>query len=233
LILRDSQFCWEWHEVALKLIAMTEDVEWLKTLSQYICDTLIQKKTWVGTDYLSVVTSKLFEKAPAEAWLPFGQAIASGDDFQKYVILEFLGMSGSRFDDTGSPLWALPEDQFRTWIQAHRSTVPLVLNKISLYTVKKQPDGQEIFNWHPHALVLLDEGSDEKEMERALLGNLISFGSTGSRVPYLEKRIALVRELAGFHDSKMKRISRTVEEWLASEKDRTKREELNRDARFQ
>jgi hypothetical protein len=233
LTLGDNHFGWEWHEVALKLIAITGDVEWLKTLSHYICDTLMQNKTWVGTDYLGIVASKLFEKAPAETWSSFGHALATGDDFQKYVILEFLGKSGSRFDDTGSPLWTLPEDQFRTWVQSHRSIIPLVLDKISLYTVEKQPDGQEVFKWHPHALVLLNEGSVEKELERALMGNLFSFGSTGSRVPYLEKRIALVRDLAGFHDAKMTRIARTVEDWLSSEIDRTKREELNENARFQ
>jgi hypothetical protein len=233
LTLGDNHFGWEWHEVAVKLIATTGDVGWLKMLSQYICDTLMQDKTWIGTDYLRNVASKLFEKAPAKTWTPFGHALATGDDFQKYVISEFLGKSGSRFDDTGSPLWNLPADQFRRWVQSNRSIIPLVLASISLYTVEKQSDGQEVFRWHPHALILLSEASNEKELEQALMGNLFSFGSTGSRVPYLEKRIALVRELARFQDPKMTRISHTVEDWLASEIDRTKREELNRNARFQ
>src|SRR5437016_1755236 len=37
-----------------------------------------------------VVASKLFEKARAETWSSFGHALAIGDDFQKYVIAEFM-----------------------------------------------------------------------------------------------------------------------------------------------
>jgi len=233
LSIGDSHFGWEWHEVALKLIATTDDVEWLRRVSRYICGTLVKSKTWVGTDFLSIVVSKLFEKAPAETWVVFGEALVAGDTVGKYVLAEFLGKSGSRFDDTGSPLWSLPEDHFQRWVQMHRSIVPLVLNTISLYTVEKRPDGSEFFKWHPHALILLNEGTDEGELEQALMGNLFSFGSTGSRVPYLEKRLGLVRLLESFQNSKLTRISRTVGDWLVSEIDRTRRQELNQNARFQ
>jgi len=233
LVLGDSHFGWEWHEAAVKLISITDDVEWLKSVSRFICETLMESKTWVGTDYLSVVASKLFEKAPAETWSSFGNALSTGDDFEKYVVSQFLGKSGSRFDDTGSPLWTLPEAQFRSWVQANRTLVPLILDKISLYTVEKQADGQEVFKWHPHALVLLREGANEEELARALVGNLFSFGSTGSRVPYLEKRLALVRALSNAGDAKLTRLARPVEDWLTGEIERTKREELNEHARFQ
>ena len=233
LRLGDTHFGWEWHEVALKLIAVTADFEWLKALSQYVCDTLLQNEMWGASDYLSVVASKLFEKAPTETWLPFGHVLAIGDDLNKYVIAEFLGRSGSRFDDPGSPLWSLPEVQFRMWVQAQPKVVPLLLGKIGLYTVEKQTDDGEIFKWHPHALVLLSEGSDEKELERALTGNLLSFGSTGSKIPYLEKRLSLVRALAGYDNPKIARISSTVGDLLESVLDRTKREEINENAHFQ
>jgi hypothetical protein len=229
----DTHFGWEWQQVALKLVSVTTDNVWLRMLADYICQTLVRNKTWVGTDYLSVVASKLFGKAPMEAWGIFANALATANDFEVYVLAEFLGKAGSRFDDTNSPLWSLPEDQFRTWVQAHRSMIPLILGKISLYTVEKQPEGQEVFKWHPHALVLLMEGTDEQELERALAGNLLSFGSTGSRVPYLEKRVALVRSLSGFGDARLARVSGTLEDWLNSELDRTRREELNENARFQ
>lgn len=233
LPLGDSHFGWEWHEVALKLISITEDTVWLKLLSQFICEALVKSKTWVGTDYLSAVVSKLFEKAPAETWSSFGQALSAGDDFEKYILSDFLGKAGSRFDDTGSPLWSLPSDKFRAWAHANRAIVPLILDKISLYTVENQEDGREVFKWHPHALILLNEGTNEEELSRALMGNLFSFGSTGSRVPYLEKRLALVRELCDGRDARLARIARPVHDWLTDEIERTKREELNEHARFQ
>ncbi len=232
LELGDSHFGWEWHETALKLISLGNEPEWLKSVSQYICDTVVQNKTWIGTDYLSIVASTLFEKSPTETWSPFAAALDGGDEFAKYVLAEFLGDSGSMFENSASPLWSLPKDQFQTWVKNHRKLIPLILEKMSLYTVEKLPDDKERFRWHPHALLLMAEGSSEEELEQAVFGNLFSFGSTGSRVPYLEKRIELVRDLAIAGNDKLTRISHTVEEWLATEIERTKREELNTHARY-
>ena len=229
----DSQFGWMWHEVALKLIHVTDDAAWHRKVSKYICNFLTQNKTSFGSDYLGIVTSKLFEKAPVETWSVFGEVLTAGTDFEKYVLSEFLGKSGNMFDNTTSPLWTLPRDQFRAWVQAHRDIVPLILGTISLYTVEKQPDSQEVFKWHPHALVLLEEGTDEQKLERSLIGNLLSFGSTGSRVPYLEKRIVLVHDLSAIGDAKLARIARPLEDWLAEEVEQTKRKELNQQACFQ
>lgn len=232
LAIEDSHFGWEWHEVALKLIAVTSDGSWLGSVAKYICDALLRNKTWVGTDYLRVVATRLFEKASMETWVVFGDALASGNDTQKYVLAEFLGGSESMFEDSGSPLWALPEHRFREWVKEHSAVVPLLLERISLYTVEKQADGQEVFRWHPHALILLNGSTDIGQVQRALAGNLLSFGSTGSRVPYLEKRIALVRSLSAAVGPGLAEVSRVLEAWLEAELERTKREELNDSVRF-
>ena len=233
LALDDSHFGWEWHEVALKLISTTGDRVWLRSVARHICDEVIASRIDAGSDFLSVVVTKLFEKAPRETWVPFGVALRQGDEFQRHVIAEFLGKSGSSFDDTGSPLWSLPEQMFREWAQTNRDFVPLALEKISLYVVEKQEDGSERFTWHPHALILLDEGTNDEELEHALFDNLFCFGSTGSKIPYLERRIALVQDLVRTNDPRLMRIARTVGGWLEEEKQRTKREELNEAARFQ
>ena len=233
LALDDSHFGWEWHEVALKLISITDDTVWLQSVARYICDEVIASRISAGTDFLSVVVTELFEKAPRETWMPFGVALRQGDEIQSHLIAEFLGKSGSSFDDTGSPLWSLPEQMFREWAQTNREFVPLVLEKLSLYVVEKQDDGSERFAWHPHALILLDEGPNDEQMEHALFDNLFCFGSTGSRVSYLERRIALIQDLVRTNDRRLMRIARTVGGWLKEAKERTKREELNETARFQ
>ena len=120
--------------------------------------------------------TKLFEKAPRETWVPFGVALRQGDEFQRHVIAEFFGKSGRSFDDTPSPLWSLPEQMFKEWVQANRDLVALVLENISLYVVEKQEDGGERFRWHPLALILLGQGTTDEELEHALFGNLFSLG---------------------------------------------------------
>jgi hypothetical protein len=173
------------------------------------------------------VVTKLFEKAPPETWLPFADALREGDQLEKHVIAEFLGKSDSSFEDTPSPLWSLPEQMFKEWVQANQDLVALV------YVVEKQEDGGERFRWHPLAVILLGQGTPDEELEHALFGNLFSFGSTGSRIPYLKKRIGLVQDLERTNDPRFTRIARTLGAWLQEEIERTKREELNEAARFQ
>jgi hypothetical protein len=232
LPLLDGHFGWEWHEAAKKLIEITQDKQWLEELAKYIRDTLIEKTPWLHSDFLPAVTAELLKKAPLESWRVFSQPILEGNEAQKYIMAEFLGKMGSSFQDTSSALWALPEGQFREWVHANPEVAPRVLGSMSLYTVEEREDGSERFKWHPHALVLLEEGTNEAELADALESNLFSFGSTGSRVPYLEKRVALVQDLEASDNPRVKRIARTVGDWLKELIDDTKRRELNESARF-
>lgn len=232
LPLSESHFAWMWQEACVKIIQAVEDVNWMRSLSRFICETLLKAVSWIDTDQLSVVTSKLFEKVPVETWASFSEALTVATAYQKYVIVDFLGKSGGRFDESNSPLWTLPEDQFRAWLQKNKQLAPLILDRISLYTSESLADGQQIFKWHPHALVLLSESINEKKLADALITNLLSFGSSGSRIPYLEKRLALVRDLAKTGDPKLARIAQKVEECLTAELEMTTREELNRHAQL-
>jgi hypothetical protein len=77
---------------------------------------------------------------------------------------------------------------------------------MSLYTVEKSPSGGEQFVWHPHALLLIGIG-DSKDVIGCLHANLMSFGSSGSRVPYLEKRIELLKTLPTNEDPRLVEIA--------------------------
>ena len=224
---------WEWQEAAKSIIATTKDKQWVKKLAEHICKTLLINETLVGLDSLSAVISELIGKLPTEVWHVFGQAISSGSRLQRHILMESLGRPGISFEETSSPIWRLPEGEFRSWISQNRELVPLILENISLYTVQKAEDGAEHFEWHPFSILLMEQGNDEKQLERSLVANLSSFGSVGSRVPYLEKRLALVRGLEDNAAPKLQRIARTVRDWLQEETERTKREELNESAFFQ
>jgi hypothetical protein len=228
----DGHFGWEWHDAAKRLIALTADEEWLGKLAQYVRDALLERESSAGDDFLTAVVSELFQKAPGVTWRVFSQGLREGDDFQKYILSRFLGRSGSRFDDTGSPLWNLPDDQFREWSRANRDLIPLVLEKISLYTVEKLENGSERFVWHPHARILLDEGMEQEDIAGAIAVNLLSFGSVGSRIPYLEKRLRLVEDLLAVDEPRLKEIARRLQKELKQHIQSTTKTELNEQARF-
>jgi hypothetical protein len=80
---------------------------------------------------------------------------------------------------------------------------------MSLYTVEKGEDGTERFRWHPHALVLIELG-ERDSVEECISSNLVSFGSTGSRVPYLDKRIRLVNDLIATDNRELRAIAESV-----------------------
>jgi hypothetical protein len=126
----------------------------------------------------------------------------------------------------------LPDDQFREWSRANRDLIPLVLEKISLYTVEKLENGSERFVWHPHARILLDEGMEQEDIAGAIAVNLLSFGSVGSRIPYLEKRLRLVEDLLAVDEPRLKEIARRLQKELKQHIQSTTKTELNEQARF-
>lgn len=232
LILSDTHTRWQWKEVAIKLVKTSNNNDWIKLLSQYICNILIKKNSLVDNEYYGNVVAELFSKAPQETWTSFGQILETGTDVQKYIMSEFLGKSSNHVREADSPLWNLPEVYFNKWIKNNTSLAPLILNSMNLYTVEKDTDEQEVFNWHPHALSLLNVCTDEDEIERALYCNLYSFSSIGSRIPYLEKRKALVKKLYDMGDQKLIRIAQKMDNFLDDEIEKTQRYELNEQARW-
>jgi hypothetical protein len=84
---------------------------------------------------------------------------------------------------------------------------------MSLFSVIKSETSTEEFQWHPHALLLFQHGNLD-EIIGCVHANLASFGSTGSRVPYLEKRIALLAALERQDNPRFKQIAKIVGEFL-------------------
>lgn len=232
LQIRDRHSGWEWHEAAKKLISITDDKEWLKKLTQCIRDNLIDNKSWAGADFMSEIASELFKKEPNETWQVFSEVLLGKDEFKKYIIIEFLGQAGNRFHDTTSPLWEIPEKQFKELVQTNKKLIPLILSHISLYVVEENTKEGKFYKWHPHVLILLQEGANKNDLIGELYSNLTNFSYTGSRVPYLEKRLKLIQDLKQSNDAKLTKIAQEIEDLLKEELERTKIKELNEQVQF-
>jgi hypothetical protein len=91
------------------------------------------------------------------------------------------------------------------------------------------PASDEHYVWHSHAKILLDLcGKDE--LLDCLHSNIFSFGSTGSRVPYLEKRMALVADLAKAENPDFKEIAESLATSLREEIRREEKWDVQRAA---
>ena len=226
---------WEWHEVAKPLIANSTDDAWLAAFSRYVVSVLQENETFIGTEYLRTITVELLRKAPAVTWPAFADALTGDNDMLRFIVAEFLGGGSHGFDDRGNdcPLWHVPLPQFKEWIEKHPQVITVLLDRMQLYTVEKDAAGSEHqFHWHPHALFLLEQAPDEKEALGEIFGNLFSFGSSGSRIPYWERRLALAGKLVTASHPRLRRVGRELTDLINEQIEHTKRQELNEQARY-
>jgi hypothetical protein len=197
-----------WSDNAKQVLLSNPSDDWIRRLTKAIIDESNNEKSRVFVrDTFAEVVGLLLAHYPKISWPLFEQTL--GDSEKRFRVMDLLGRGGSRFDDSGSPLWNLPAEQFRSWAEANKDLIPLVLHYMSLYTVDKDENGTERFHWHPHVLAVVQLG-ERDSVEGCLSSNLLSFGSTGSRVPYLEKRIALVRDLTRTENQELRAIAEAL-----------------------
>lgn len=187
----NSMFGHYWKENTKVILKDRPSDIWVKDLAQVIVNVALSNtfSPWFR-DNVREVLEILLASFTVVAWPIFRDAAknAEGEDF--YRIINLLTDRGNSFQDGGSPLWYLPRCELRTWAQENAELAAYVLHFMSLYTVQKNPAGDEEFLWHPHAMLLMEIGKSD-DVIGCVQANLLSFGSSGSRVPYLEKRIQL------------------------------------------
>jgi hypothetical protein len=234
-IMGDGHFSWQWHEAAKRLVAKsddTDDTAWLKEITNYICTVVAEHGTSFGNNYLRDLTRQLVQKALQAVWETITARLEKGDDLAKYNLFSFLSRADMGFDEARDEpvIWKLPLIFFQNWIAAHSQFVPHLLNQIQLFTVIQDGQDAQSYQWHPFSLELLQRGQDEKTLIDETFGNLFSFGSTGSRVPYWERRLVLSKKLSTFENAKLRRIGNALAERISDMLERTKREEQNEQA---
>ena len=87
-------------------------------------------------------------------------------------------------------LWSLDINVLVTWCQINAGVAPHIIRRMALFTTND--DGS--LDWHPMVLELFRHCWSE-DFPASVKSNLRSFGSVGSRVPYLRRRLDLCRKL--------------------------------------
>ena len=229
----ETHLGYEWHEVAMPMIISSTDEKWLAAFSRYVVTVLRENETSISTPYLRKVATALLQKAPDVAWPPLAEALIGDNDLLRFIVVDFLGGGGHGFDDHSEncPLWEVPLPQFQALVEKLPSVIPVFLNRMQLYRVTKDAAGAEEFYWHPHALMLMERAVDESDAFNGLFENLSSFGSTGSRVPYWERRLVLARKLDTTTVPRLRNIGRKLVNQIEDVIENTKRREMNEQAR--
>ena len=177
-----------WQETALRLLAPSQNDEALaREITLQIIEA--QKRSELrhtGDRDRRVVLGTILQRYAESCFPLVGDFLLSPNYYQMTTVL-----GGYGFDDhKPSILWNLPAEYLAAWARANPAVAPRLLGTMGLFTA----DESGGYCWHPTTLALVREGIDAASA-KAIGGNLFSYGSTGSRVPYIEKRIKLLHQL--------------------------------------
>lgn len=203
--------------------------------------------------YASPILRSLLKDFPNEAWPSFEARLRDEEGQPNYELLDLLSQNG-RLDGSGVPLWEMDPSDFRAWASKNLDLMPYLLHHMLLYRIERDEvpgadslaESQEVasiglpdpsgvpqpgdrYVWHPLALLIL-ELCGKEDVHGALCNNIFSFSSTGSRVPYLEKRLKLIGDLAESQSPDLKKIAMKISDALTSEIARERKNDAHRAA---
>ena len=213
-----------------------------------------------GDNYVSKAATTLLRDHPKYSWPAFAAAVKDENGKLRFSVIELLSKTGyvgdsgvplSRLPTEEFRRWV---EQNRELIPHFLRQVPLYQAEVThppqaseptvvegaehdeVATLMELVNGElneaassEQYVWHSHAKVLLDVcGKDF--LRNCLASDLFSFGSTGSRVPYLEKRVALVQGLARSDNADLKMVAESLIDALQSEIKREQKFDAQRSA---
>jgi hypothetical protein len=236
---------YDWKTAAIQLVMLETNEEWYRELTEniFVIIKTSHYSIYSNGEYAEVVQLML-NRAPRLIAPIISEALRDSDDYKVMRIGKFLACTNGWRDDSGSPLWALSSEDFRAWLSENRRLVPLLVEHMPLFIPNQasgenggfdanlEPPGANAYQWHPHTRVLLEEGIESSEIRKTMISNLLSFGSTGSRVPYLEERKRIVEELVASDDPRLASVAREIIEIIDNEIERERRFDLNHSVEF-
>jgi hypothetical protein len=222
---RNNMISHYWQDNTNSLLNGSPSEEWVANLTRMFIQLSKDKLVMPWTrDNTHGVIHTLLSKHTKIAWPIFCEAFKNAEKGEHYYLIKLLTDGGSSFENHGSPIWGLPANELKSWAEENPDLVPGMLHFMSLFVAKKGESGHEEFVWHPHALLLLPIGNID-EVIGCVHANLASFGSSGSRIPYLEKRIALLKRLPTQNNQRFLRIAETIVGFLQESLDRAKKQD--------
>lgn len=185
--LKGTMDLYHWEQAAKLMLEGQTDIALAEEITRQIIEAQRSSEHRFRGDsarrnMLGIILSRYSEAC----WPLIGEELLSENHYQIGFLLEEHGFN----EHGGSVLWLMPVSQLLAWVRTNPIGKERLLSVMSLFTIDEKGD----YQWHPTALALLGEGVDESG-RRAVARNLISYGSTGSRVPYIRRRINLLRQL--------------------------------------
>jgi len=189
---RESMLSHQWEVTSVKLLSgEAPDPELAKDLVRKVIDMACQDigggshSTESNKKVLRVILKDYFP----ECWPIVGKALLR--ERPRFLLEHLLGMGGEKDKEPQTAILdTLPPEGVVQWCRDNLPEGPAAIAYIvPIFATVKPPA------WHPLARRLIDEFGRLPKVLDSMSANMFSFSSGGSRAPYYERRIHLLREL--------------------------------------
>jgi len=210
LSLRSTMDLHHWQEAAQTMLTENRDEVLARELtSQIIAAQKIEEFRFSGDWAYRPLLATILSAYAETCWPLLAVEVLSRDHYRMDGLLRGFG-----FDERqSSVLWKVPTDLLVTWAKEN----PVGQTRVLAIMTPFYADKEGLDHWHPSVLALLAEGVNE-DGKRAVAGNLFSYGSTGSRVPYIERRIRLLHALDDHPQASVREMARELVTWFEADK---------------
>lgn len=219
LSLNSTMDSYHWEQAVCKLLDEQHDGDLAVETTRQILKAQMEPEQFSGDVHHRHVLRHILERYPEQTWPLIGAKLL---DRRYYRLQSILGSQGFT-DHQTSLFWNVPQEVLIGWVRQHPEALPRIIGMAALFTV----DAEGEYRWHPLALALFEQGLTN-EAVGAVRSNLFSYGSTGSRVRYIDRRIRLLRQLADNNNAKVREMAKAF--IAAFEQDRV--EEKKADEEF-
>lgn len=240
------QRSYTWRETLVPLLRDREDEELARAVTEQIIELAesASPASSIGPE-LEEVVEVLFDEYLAEVWPMFGEAMLSGS-MKSMTVMEIVAKNplvSSSEVGPGGPLFRCIDEEFLIeWCEENTPEAPALLGQTGpIFRAKSESESEsrpgmweepKVAEWYPFALRLIDEFGDLDEVRSSISSNMFGFGSSGSRIPYYERRITLLEELLEHDILEVRQWASEEISRYESTIERERQEEQERDLRL-
>jgi len=191
-----------WGITAKRLVEGEKDVKLAHHLAKEMVDVCKSDKVLLGNkkNDMKGVLGVLFAEYLEQSWPVIGRGLLSKNWRLVDNLKHLLGVGYDK-EEGECVLTEVPEEVLIAWCAKNKPKGPKIVSNI----IPIFGQGESSEEWHPLTKKMIDNFGSIEEVRRALTSNLVSFVSSGSRVPYYRRRLGLVEKLL-CHKSKEVRL---------------------------
>jgi hypothetical protein len=175
-----------WHEVVKRLIEEDGVESFTKLLVGQLLEATAADHISSYHNYASAIFHELVERDFKNFWKAIAPSILTND----YINLRFFMSSHNGNMPYSGLLNKADIPTLVEWCKKNSELGLLRVARIMPVTPAGDPN-----NWHPLAKALIDNFGNSEKLLQEISSNIGSFGSVGSRVPYLRNQQTLVAKL--------------------------------------